>query len=191
VVAPEPTSTGWRGPELRNTWQRQSSPLGNAEPGAMGHGAAPEPTSSGRRGLELRNTWKHVDACPAPCLNLELVCGVPSLQGADRGPRAHLGRGCEPAGGTNFSAPTQLSLSFYSAVDNAPNINVKMSMAGPREMPELKVRERHQQCENVNGGPPGGAGAEGPRAPTINVKTSTAGPREVPELKVRERPPST
>jgi hypothetical protein len=28
VAAPEPTSPGRRGPELRNTWQRRSSPLG-------------------------------------------------------------------------------------------------------------------------------------------------------------------
>jgi hypothetical protein len=55
VVAPEPTSAGRRGPELRNTWQRQSSPLGEPEPGAMGHVAVPEPTSVGRRGPELRS----------------------------------------------------------------------------------------------------------------------------------------
>jgi hypothetical protein len=46
---------------------------------------------------------------------------------------------------------------------------VKTSTVGPREVPELKVRERA----------------------TINVKTSMTCPREVPELKVRERPPST
>jgi hypothetical protein len=63
--------------------------------------------------------------------------------------------------------------------------------AVPREVPELKVQSGHHQRENVDGGAPGGAGAEGPRASTINVKTSTAGPREVPELKVREHPPST
>jgi hypothetical protein len=40
-------------------WQRRSSPLGETEPGAMGHVAAPEPTSAGRRGPELRNTWQH------------------------------------------------------------------------------------------------------------------------------------
>jgi hypothetical protein len=102
-----------------------------------------------------------------------------------------LGEAANPQVAPIFWRPAQLSLSFYLAVDNAPTINVKMSMAGPREVPELKVQERHQQCENINGGPPGGAGAEGPRAPTINVKTSTAGPREVPELKVRKRPPST
>jgi hypothetical protein len=49
----------------------------------------------------------------------------------------------------------------------------------------------HHHHENVDGGPRGGAGAEGLRAPTTNVKTSTAGPLEVPELKVRERPPPT
>jgi hypothetical protein len=59
MVAPEPTSVGRRGLKLRNTWQRQSSPLGEAEPRAMGHVAAPEPTSVGRRGLKLRNTWHH------------------------------------------------------------------------------------------------------------------------------------
>jgi hypothetical protein len=46
-------------------------------------------------------------------------------------------------------------------------------------------------CENVDGGPPRGAGAGDPAASTINVKTSTAGPRDVPELEVQERPPST
>jgi hypothetical protein len=52
----------------------------------------------------------------------------------------------------------------------------------------LSSRRRvHHQRENVDGGPPGGAGAEGPRAPTINVKMSTTGPREVPELGIRER----
>jgi hypothetical protein len=168
VAAPEPTSVGTRGPELRNTWQRWSSPLGEAEPGAMGHVAVPEPTSTGRRCPELRNvwqrrsstqqvdearghgprgstgahlskevrseatgymaaqkptsaercglklqlTWQCVDACPTPYLNLELVCGGTRSQGADRGPRAHLGRGCEPIGGANFSAPCSVILIF-------------------------------------------------------------------------------
>jgi hypothetical protein len=47
----------------------------------------------------------------------------------------------------------------------APTINVKTSTAGPREVPELKVRER-------------------PRS----TWSSTAGPRDVPELKVWVRP---
>jgi hypothetical protein len=58
VTAPEPTSTGRRGPELRNMWQRRSSPLGEAKPGAMGHVATPEPTSAGMQGPELRNMWQ-------------------------------------------------------------------------------------------------------------------------------------
>jgi hypothetical protein len=48
VAAPEPISAGRRGPELRNTWQRRSSPLVEVEPGAMGHVAASEPTSTER-----------------------------------------------------------------------------------------------------------------------------------------------
>ncbi len=46
---------------------------------------------------------------------------------------------------------------------------MKTSTAGPRKVPELKVRERA----------------------TTNVKTSTADPQEVPELKVWERPAQT
>jgi hypothetical protein len=71
-----------------------------------------------------------------------------------------------------------------------PTINVKTSTAGPREVPELKVQECHHQRENVNGGPPGGAGVEGLGASIINMKMSTMDPREVPKLKVRECPPS-
>jgi hypothetical protein len=67
VEALEPTSTGKRGPELRDTWQRQSSSQqggevrgretrGNAgahldreaRSEVAGHVAAPEPTSAGR-----------------------------------------------------------------------------------------------------------------------------------------------
>jgi hypothetical protein len=62
---------------------------------------------------------------------------------------------------------------------------------GPREVPELKVQERHHERQNVDGGPPGSVRAEGPGVPTINVKMLTAGHRELPELEIRERPPST
>jgi hypothetical protein len=58
MTVPEPTSVGRWDSELSNTWQRRSSPLGEAKPGAMGHLAAPEPTSTGRRGPELRNAWR-------------------------------------------------------------------------------------------------------------------------------------
>jgi hypothetical protein len=59
----------------------------------------PEPTSTENCGPKLQFMWQRVDAHPTICLNLELVCGVPDLQGTDRGPRAHLGKGCEPTGG--------------------------------------------------------------------------------------------
>jgi hypothetical protein len=36
-------------------WQHRSSPLGEAEPGAMGHVEASKPTSIGKRGPELRD----------------------------------------------------------------------------------------------------------------------------------------
>jgi hypothetical protein len=37
--------------------------------------------------------------------------------------------------------PHSVILSFYSAVDGAPTINMKMSTAGPREVLEVKVWE--------------------------------------------------
>jgi hypothetical protein len=71
-----------------------------------------------------------------------LYAGVSGLQGADRGPRTYLGRGCEPAGGDNFLTPRSVILSFYLTVDNASTINVKTSMVAPQEVSELKVQER-------------------------------------------------
>jgi hypothetical protein len=89
VTAPEPTSVGRRGPELRNTWQRRSSPLREAEEAselssrggrARSHGtrgnarahlgrearsgaeervAAPELNSARRRGPGSWATWQH------------------------------------------------------------------------------------------------------------------------------------
>jgi hypothetical protein len=72
VAAPEPSSVGRRGPELRNTWQRRSSTQQGGEAwghmtrgstgahlskevksGAVGHVAAPEPTSVGTCGPKL------------------------------------------------------------------------------------------------------------------------------------------
>jgi hypothetical protein len=51
--------------------------------GAEEHVAESEPTSVGRYGLKLQLAWQRVNAHSAPCLDLELVCGVPGLQGAD------------------------------------------------------------------------------------------------------------
>jgi hypothetical protein len=43
--------------------------------GAEGHVAAPELTYARKCGPKLQLTWQRVDARPAPCLDLELVCG--------------------------------------------------------------------------------------------------------------------
>jgi hypothetical protein len=40
----------------------------------------PEPTSIGRCDLKLQLMWQCVDARSAPCLDLELVCGVPTAR---------------------------------------------------------------------------------------------------------------
>jgi hypothetical protein len=105
MATPEPTSAGRQGLELRNMWQRQSSTQQGGKArrhgshgstgahlskevtfGTAGHLAALKPTYAGRCGPKLQLAWQRMDACPAPCLDLELVCGVPSLQGADRCP---------------------------------------------------------------------------------------------------------
>jgi hypothetical protein len=49
----------------------------------VGHVVAPEPTSAGRCGPKVQLMWQHVDAHTAPCLDLELVYGVPGLQRTD------------------------------------------------------------------------------------------------------------
>jgi hypothetical protein len=49
--------------------------------------------------------WVHVSAHLALRLDLELICGVLSLQGTDSGPQAHLRRGSEPTGGANIFFP--------------------------------------------------------------------------------------
>jgi hypothetical protein len=93
VTAPEPTSARRRGAELRSTWQCRSSTQQGGE--ARGHGTRgsieahlgrkvmseiaghveiSELTSIGRRGPELQGMWQRVDARPAPCLDLNLVC---------------------------------------------------------------------------------------------------------------------
>jgi hypothetical protein len=43
--------------------------------GLAGHVVAPELTSVGRCCPKLQLAWQGVDARPAPCFDLELVCG--------------------------------------------------------------------------------------------------------------------
>jgi hypothetical protein len=69
---------------------------------ATEHVAALEPSRAARQGPELRGMWQYVLFL---VLDLSVYVGVPGLQGTDSGPRAHLGRGCEPAGGANTSFP--------------------------------------------------------------------------------------
>jgi hypothetical protein len=147
VAVPEPTSSGRRDLELRNTWQRRSSPLREAEPGAhlsrevrsgaAGHMAALEPTSVGRCGLKLQLIWQRVDACYAPCLDLELLCGSTQSSWCRQRPLGpHLERLRTRRWGQFFGAPLGYLIFL------------------------LDSRRRT----------PGGAGTGGPRAPTINAK---------------------
>jgi hypothetical protein len=82
VAAPELNSARRRGPAPHGSTGAHLSKEVRSE--VVGHVAAPEPTSPGRYGPKLQLAWQRVDARHTPCLDLELVYGVPSLQGADR-----------------------------------------------------------------------------------------------------------
>jgi hypothetical protein len=82
VAAPELNSVRRRGPEPRGSTRAHLNK--EVRFGVVGHVAAPEPASTERYGLKLQLAWQRVDARHIPYLDLELVCGVPSLQGADR-----------------------------------------------------------------------------------------------------------
>jgi hypothetical protein len=94
---------------------------------------APEPTSSaGKCSLKLQHTWQHVDARPTPCLNLELVCG---------GTRS-LGCRKRPPGPPRDRLQTHRWAQFFGAPLGYLKLFTRQLTAGPREVPELEVRER-------------------------------------------------
>jgi hypothetical protein len=82
VASPELSSQGGRA-QIPGTRGSAGAHLGReARSGAEEHVAAPELNSARRRGPGPRDTWQHlqlvwqrVDACPTPCLDLELICG--------------------------------------------------------------------------------------------------------------------
>jgi hypothetical protein len=81
VVMPELNSARKQDPRARATWQHQSSPQQVGE--VRGRG-----TRDGFRAHLCSEVWFEaiacVDARHAPYLDLELVCGVPGLQGVDK-----------------------------------------------------------------------------------------------------------
>jgi hypothetical protein len=81
VAAPELYSARWQGPGPRGSTGAHLSK--EVRSGAAGHMAASGPTFGGRCGPKLQLVWLRVNTRVAPCLDLELVCGVPALQGAD------------------------------------------------------------------------------------------------------------
>jgi hypothetical protein len=75
-AALEPSSTGRRGPELRDTWQHLSPPQLGGGVRSYGHVLAPEPSLAGRQYSEPWDMWKHVlPLVLASCL----YAGVPGL----------------------------------------------------------------------------------------------------------------
>jgi hypothetical protein len=88
------TSTGRRGPELRNMWQRRSSTEQGSEARvhgtrggtrahldskarsrAAGHVADSEPNTAWRCDPKLQLIWQLVEVRPTLYLDFELVCG--------------------------------------------------------------------------------------------------------------------
>jgi hypothetical protein len=118
-----------------------------------------------------------------------LYLDVPGPHGTDSGPRAHLGRGNEPAAGANYSAPARLStlclaveaisFIFTSLVVQGPEKTFTKNHAAhsdPCEVPKLEIHERPASTlRNVDDGPLGGADRD-PGAPTIIVTNIDGGP---------------
>jgi hypothetical protein len=86
VVAPELSSQGGRVRSHGTCGSAGAHLDREVRSGAAGHMTTLEPTSAGRCGLKLQLMWQHVDTRHAHCLELELVCGLSGLHGADRGP---------------------------------------------------------------------------------------------------------
>jgi hypothetical protein len=103
-----------------------------AEAGAAGHMAAPKPTSAGRRGPELQLAWQRVDTRPAPCPDLELVCGGTRSSGYRQW----------PPGPPRERLRTRRWGQFFGAPLGYLDLFTRQSITGLREVPELKVRER-------------------------------------------------
>jgi hypothetical protein len=79
VAALELNSARRRGPGPRGSTSAHLSK--EARSGVTGHVAALEPTFAERCGPKLQLMWQCVNARRAPCLDLELVCGVTWFSG--------------------------------------------------------------------------------------------------------------
>jgi hypothetical protein len=58
---------------------------------AAGHVVTSEATSAGRCGPKVQLTRQRVDARSAPFLDLEIIYGIPDLQGTDSGGKRRCG----------------------------------------------------------------------------------------------------
>jgi hypothetical protein len=83
----------------------------------------------------------HVGVCEHTSdlhLDLELVRGVPSLQGTGSGPRAHLKRGSEPVGGANIFFPC-FFMNFVPWYSEAVGRPCQCTRGGPRSVRDAIV----------------------------------------------------
>jgi hypothetical protein len=85
VAALELNSERRRGSGPRATWQHRSSPQQGDEVWDHGTRGGSRAQLCRRCGPNLQLAWQHVDARPAPCLNLELVCGGTRASGCRQG----------------------------------------------------------------------------------------------------------
>jgi hypothetical protein len=133
VVAPElsPRGSRARSHETRESAEAHLNREARSE--AEEHMATPELFSARRRGPGPRDTWRrrnpplqggvvrNYSVCGSAWMHAlllvlteSLYVGVPGLQGTDSGPRAHLGRGYEPADGANSSTCSSVILNFFT-----------------------------------------------------------------------------
>jgi hypothetical protein len=111
LLACNPQSPGTHGgPGAALSWERKREP--------RGHAASLElPRDENRaRATGTRGSFGAALSWEAAAVVLSLYAGVLGPQGTDSGLWAHLGRGCEPAGGANILSPRSLSESLCAGI---------------------------------------------------------------------------
>jgi hypothetical protein len=132
------------------SWSHRTQGGPGAAPGwaagarATRHEVAPELPRAGQRELEPQDTWRprscpglqlawqRVDTRPAPCLDLELVCGGTRSSGYRQW----------PPGPPRERLRTRRWGQFFGTPLGYLDLFTRQSTIGLREVPELKVRER-------------------------------------------------
>jgi hypothetical protein len=155
MAAPELTLSRRQGPEQRDTWQCRSSPQQGGEVQGRGTRGGAGPHLCREVWFEATTYVAARECTPSPCLDLELICGGTPPSGYRR----------RPPGPPRERLRTRRWGQLFGAPLGYLELFTWQSIAGPRQVPELEVREcPPSTLRNVDDGPLGGARAGDPGA---------------------------